>query len=90
MQYSLKAGKKFTSEEKENNSKCEFYHSRNTKPEVLLKAQHLSAGCRDLCEHLTVPGLHQDLTVLRTHSSHNPTAYTLLPWGLTAVPKQSD
>lgn len=40
MQYSLKVEKKFMSEEKENNSKWAFYHSRNTKPEeALLKAQ---------------------------------------------------
>lgn len=42
MQYSLKAEKKVTSEERENNSKWDFYHSRNIKPgEGLLKAQHI-------------------------------------------------
>lgn len=41
MQYSLKDGKKLTSEEKENNSKWDFYHSRNIKPEVLLKAHDI-------------------------------------------------
>lgn len=42
MQYSLEVEKKFISEEKENNSKWDFYHSRNTKPEEgLLKTQHI-------------------------------------------------
>lgn len=75
MQYSLKAEKKFMPEEKENNSKWDFYHSRNTKPEGLLKAQHIfQHGAGIYVSTSQCQCCIRTLTVLRTHSSHNPTA----------------
>lgn len=50
------------SEEKENNSQWDFYHSRNTKPEAaLLKAQHISQhGTGIYVSTSQHQGCHQD------------------------------
>lgn len=61
------------SEEKENNSQWDFYHSRNTKPEEgLLKAQRIfQHGAGIYVSTSQRQGCIRTLAVLRTRSSHN-------------------